>query len=96
MLKLVPLLKEQFSFYVYSGSEFTLLEVPPERVTNMEELGQGAFGIVYKSVMRDLSKKNKSPKLGNQNLDTHQGRVVATKVLHGESVQNMTEIEVML
>ena len=25
MLKLVPLLKEQFSFYVYSGSEFTLL-----------------------------------------------------------------------
>ena len=50
MLKLVSLLKEQFSFYVYSGSEFTLLEVPPERVTNMEELGQGAFGIVYKSV----------------------------------------------
>ena len=46
--------------------------------------------------MRDLSKKNKSPKLGNQNLNTHQGRIVATKVLRGESVQNMTEIEVML
>ena len=26
MLKLVPLLKEKFSFYVYSGSEFTLLK----------------------------------------------------------------------
>ena len=26
MLKLVPLLKEQFSFYVYSGSEFTLVK----------------------------------------------------------------------
>ena len=84
MLKLVPLLKEKFSFYVYSGSEFTLLEVPPERVANMEELGQGAFGIVHKSVMRDLSKKNKSSELGNKKLDTHQGRIVATKVLRGE------------
>ena len=72
-----------------------LLEVPLERVTIMEELGQGAFGRVHKSVMRDLPKKNKSSKLGNH-LDTQQGRIVATKVLHGEWVQNMTEIEVKL
>ena len=72
-----------------------LLEVPLERVTIMEELGQGAFGRVHKSVMRDLPKKNKSSKLGNH-LDTQQGRIVATKVLHGEWVKNMTEIEVKL
>ena len=86
MLKRVPQLKEQFSFSICSGSdrsELMLLEVPLERVTIMEELGQGAFGRVHKSVMRDLPKKNKSSKLGNH-LDTQQGRIVATKVLHGE------------
>ena len=69
-----------------------LLEVPLEQVTIMEELGQGAFGRVHKSVMRDLPKKNKSSKLGNH-LDTQQGRIVATKVLHGEWVKNMTVSE---
>ena len=35
-------------------AEFMLLEVPHERVTIMEELGRGAFGRVYKSVMRGV------------------------------------------
>ncbi|KAM7437355.1 pro-B cell differentiation [Porites harrisoni] len=66
----------------------------------MEELGQGAFGIVHKSVMRDLSKKNKSSKLGNQKLDTHQGRIVATKVLRENASEEdkrqfLQEIELM-
>ena len=38
-----------------------LLEVPHERVTIMEELGRGAFGRVYKSVMRGYLKRIHSP-----------------------------------
>ena len=56
-----------------------LLEVPHERVTIMEELGRGAFGRVYKSVMRGLPEKK--PK--DHSLDSHEGRIVATKVLPG-------------
>ena len=55
-----------------------LLEVPPERVTTMEELGQGAFGRVYKSVMRGLPEKMTSSKPKDHSLDSHEGRIVAT------------------
>ena len=64
-------------------AEFMLLEVPHERVTIMEELGRGAFGRVYKSVMRGLPEKNTSSKPKDHRLDSHEGRIVATKVLPG-------------
>ena len=60
-----------------------LLEVPPERVTTMEELGRGAFGIVYKSVMRGLHEKRAFSKPKDHSLDSPEGRIVATKVLPG-------------
>ena len=60
-----------------------LLEVPPELVTIMEELGRGAFGRVYKSVMRGLPEKMTSSKRKDNSLDLHEGRIVATKVLRG-------------
>ncbi|CAH3178987.1 unnamed protein product, partial [Porites evermanni] len=65
-------------------AEFMLLEVPHERVTIMEELGRGAFGRVYKSVMRGLPEKNTSSKPKDHSLDSHEGRIVVTKVLPGE------------
>ena len=68
-----------------------LLEVPPERVTTMEELGRGAFGRVYKSVMRGLPEKNTSSKPKDHSLDSHEGRIVATKVLPGAWIQNMAK-----
>ena len=60
-----------------------LLKVPPERVTTMEELGRGAFGRVYKSVMRGLPEKMTSSKPKDHSLDSHEGRIVAIKVLPG-------------
>ena len=60
-----------------------LLEVPPERVTTMELLGRGGFGRVYKSVMRRLPEKMTSSKPKDHILDSHEGRIVATKVLPG-------------
>ena len=60
-----------------------LLEVPPERVTTMEELGRGAFGIVYKGVMRELPENMTSLKRKDHSLDSYEGRIVATKVLPG-------------
>ena len=63
--------------------DLVLLEVPPERVTIMEELGRGAFGRVYKSVMRGLPEKMTSSKRKDHSFDLHEGRIVATKVLRG-------------
>ena len=60
-----------------------LLEVPPERVTTMEEPGRGAFGIVYKGVMRGLPENMTSSKPKDHSLDSQEGRIVATKVLSG-------------
>ena len=68
-----------------------LLEVPPERVTTMEELGQGAFGRVYKSVMRGLPEKMTSSKPKDHSLDSNEGCIVATKVLPGAWIQNMAK-----
>ena len=63
--------------------ELLLLEVPPEWVTTMEELGQGAFGRVYKSVKRGPLEKMTSSKRKDHSLDLREGRIVATKVLRG-------------
>ena len=72
-------------------AEFMLLEVPHERVTIMEELGRGAFGRVYRSVMRGISETNTSSKHKDHSLDSHEGRIVATKVLPGALIQNMAK-----
>ena len=84
-------------------AQFMLLEVPHERVTIMEELGRGAFGRVYRSVMRGLPEKKTSSKpkdhaLENtfskpkdHSLDSHEGRIVATKVLPGALMQNVAK-----
>ena len=72
-------------------TDLILLEVPPERVTAIEELGRGAFGRVYKSVMRKLPEKTTSSKRKEQSLDLHEGRIVATKVLRGAWIQNMAK-----
>ena len=88
----VPLICTIFSRPSESDiAEFMLLEVPHERVTIMEELGRGAFGRVYKSVMRGLPEKNTSSKPKDHSLDSHEGRIVATKVLPGAWVQNMAK-----
>ncbi|CAH3159732.1 unnamed protein product [Porites evermanni] len=81
-------------------AEFMLLEVPHERVTIMEELGRGAFGRVYKSVMRELPEKNTSSKPKDHRLDSHEGRIVATKVLPENATEEdkrqlVREIELM-
>ena len=68
-----------------------LLEVPHERVTIMEELGRGAFGRVYKSVIRELPEKMTSSKRKYHSLDSHEGRIVATKVLPGALIQNIAK-----
>ena len=72
-------------------TELMLLEVPPERVTTMEELGRGAFGTVYKGVMRGLPENMTSSKPKDHSLDSHEGRIVATKVLPGAWIQNMAK-----
>ena len=72
-------------------AELKLLEVPPERVTIMEELGQGAFGRVYRSVMKELPDKMTSSKPKNHSFDSHEGHIVATKVLPGALIQNMAK-----
>jgi len=71
------------------------LEVWPEQVTLLEELGRGAFGKVHKAVLRD------SPGIeifdGNirgARVQFKEGRTIAVKVLSGKntffsSLQNM-------
>lgn len=60
-----------------------LLEVPHDQVTVLEELGQGTFGRVYKSVMKRLPVETTSSNLNDHSLDAHKGCIVAIKVLQG-------------
>ena len=68
-----------------------LLEVPHERVTIMEELGRGAFGRVYKSVMKGVPEESTFSKPKDHSFDLPEGRIVATKVLPGGWIQNMAK-----
>ena len=61
-----------------------LKETPPQRVTFMEELGQGAFGKVYKGFLRDLPKAEVFFKPKEQRVEIKEGKVVAIKVLLGK------------
>ena len=65
-----------------------LKETPPQRVTFMEELGRGAFGKVYKGVMRDLPKAEIFFKPKVERVEIKEGRVVAVKVLLGKEAHN--------
>ena len=73
----------------------SLMEISPERVTFVELLGRGAFGNVHKSVMKESPETNTSSKLGDQSLDAHEGKIVATKVLRGEWIQNRAESKLL-
>ena len=57
----------------------------------MEELGRGAFGKVCKSVVTGLPGKMTSSKPKDHSLDSHEGRIVATKVLPGSWIRNMAK-----
>ncbi len=61
-----------------------LEETPPQRVTFVEELGQGAFGKVYKGILRDSPKVDVFFKPRQQKVEIKEGKVVAIKVLLGK------------
>ena len=65
---------------------YLLREVPPERVTFMEELGRGAYGIVHKGVLKELPKREVFFKPREQRMDANEGRLVAIKVLLGKEI----------
>ena len=65
-------------------------EVIPERVTLLEELGQGAFGKVHKGVLKELPKsevfyKPKRERINEVSRET----VVAVKVLLGKKIHHI-------
>ena len=62
-----------------------LKEIPPERVTIMEELGRGAFGKVHKGILKEMPKVEVFFKPKEEREDhIKEGRVVAEKLLHGK------------
>ena len=62
-----------------------LKEIPPERVTIMEELGRGAFGKVHKGILKEMPKVEVFFKPKEEREDhIKEGRVVAVKLLHGK------------
>ena len=63
---------------------FLLREVSPDRVTFTEELGRGAYGKVYKGVLRELPKAEAFFKPKEERVDIVERRVIAIKVLLGE------------
>ncbi|XP_027052583.1 angiopoietin-1 receptor-like, partial [Pocillopora damicornis] len=69
-----------------SMSDIVLLllkEIPPERVTIMEQLGRGAFGKVHKAILREMPKVEVFFKPKEEREDhIKEGRVVAVKLLH--------------
>ena len=59
-------------------------EVPPERITFMEELGRGAFGKVHKGALRELPTVEIFDKPRDQRVEIKEAKVVAIKTLLGE------------
>ena len=74
-----------------------LKEIPPERVTIMEELGRGAFGKVHKGILKEMPKVEVFFKPKEEREDhIKEGRVVAVKLLHGkESLHDIFATSVM-
>ena len=59
-------------------------EVPPERITLMEELGRGAFGKVHKGALRELPTVEIFEKPRDKRVEIKEAKVVAIKTLLGE------------
>ena len=86
--------------FIRSMSDIVLLvlkEIPPERVTIMEELGRGAFGKVHKGILKEMPKVEVFFKPKEEREDhIKEGRVVAVKLLHGkESLHDIFAFSVM-
>lgn len=56
----------------------------------MEELGRGAFGKVHKGVLRELPKAEVFFKPREERVDILEERVIAIKVLLGETLELMS------
>ena len=65
-----------------------LKEIPPERVTLKEELGRGAFGKVYKGILREIPKVEVFFKPREERVELQEEKVVAVKVLLGKNTSN--------
>ncbi|KAJ7323431.1 hypothetical protein OS493_031628 [Desmophyllum pertusum] len=75
-------------------------EIPPQRVTFMEELGRGAYGKVHKGVLTDLAGVEVFFKPKEERVEIKEGKVVAIKTLlekYNEEGKNqlLQEIEFM-
>ena len=59
-------------------------EIPPERITFMEELGRGAFGKVQKGALKELPTVEIFDKPRDRRVEIKEAKVVAIKTLLGE------------
>ena len=59
-------------------------EIPPQRVTIMEELGRGAFGKVHRAILKEIPKVEVFFKPKEERVHFNEGRVVAVKLLNGK------------
>ena len=59
-------------------------EIPPERITLMEELGRGAFGKVQRGALKELPTVEIFDKPRDQRVEIKEAKVVAIKTLLGE------------
>ena len=59
-------------------------EIPPDRITSMEELGRGAFGKVHRGAIRELPTVKIFDKPRDKRVGIKEAKVVAIKTLLGE------------
>ena len=64
------------------------LEVPPERITFMEEVGRGAFGKVHRGALKELPTVEIFEKPRDQRVEIKEAKMVAIKTLLGEQKHN--------
>ena len=64
-------------------------EIPPQRVTFMEELGRGGYGKVHKAVLTQLIGVEVFFKPKEERAEINEGRIVAVKTLLGT---NFTDV----
>ena len=73
-------------FFFTIRSDIILLlerEIPPERITFLEELGRGAFGKVLRGALRELPTVEVFYKPRHQRVEIKEEKVVAIKTLLG-------------
>ena len=59
-------------------------EIPPERITFMEELSRGAFGKVHRGALKELPTIEIFDKPSDQRVEIKAAKLVAIKTLLGE------------